>query len=183
MTPALNEFYVRYQDCLARCRIFDTDTKPAVQIIKNRDRKELWLARGLEEGRSLEKFRQDQRLAREPLPILGGGFFNFFITCREAGEQADIPSYTLRFLDLKTTNGIHSFRYDKDLGVPRGQPDWDADLKDAPSHPGHHLHINFTKPENGQYEPDNDLRLPTGPVDPLMVLLSVDHWYSRLLGL
>lgn len=188
MKSALNDFHLYYNTCLRSCNIFDKpqgDTDPAIETVKRGNNKEeLLLGRGVEEEKQLKHFKDQQR-ARKPLPILGGGSFKLFIKCSATGNQkhADIVSYTLRFVDLKTKNGIHCFRYDKDLGVPRGRPDWDEELEDAPSHPAHHLHINFVKPKEGQYEPDNDLRLPTGDVDPVMILRSVDYWYSRVLGL
>jgi len=92
-----------------------------------------------------------------------------------ASHPDPIEKYSFRFIGLtKSKNGIHSLRFDKDLNTPRGCSDWDDDIEDAPSHPAYHLHINF--------EEDNHMRLPTGVVDPLMIIASINYWYLQLLS-
>ena len=96
----------------------------------------------------------------------------------------EFTEYGLRFINLaKSINGVVSLRYDKAYGAACRADDWDDEMGDAPSHPVHHLHVNFAVPSENPFQQDNDLRLPTGFVDPIVILRSIDCWYRRKLGI
>lgn len=189
MNPQINTFIVKYQNSLAKCQIFDClgkDLCPAVRRVVPSGRKKqemVIIERGMDE-RYLKYFNDQKQLAQKPLPIHKGGLFSFIIKLRIGSDgNLEYPSYSFRFTNLtKSVNGVHSFRFDKDVNIPRGCSDWDENMADAPSHPCHHLHVNFSPLKNSEdYTPDNTLRLPTGPINPLIILPSIDHWYWQRL--
>ncbi|OQX95955.1 hypothetical protein B6I21_02730 [candidate division KSB1 bacterium 4572_119] len=175
MSPEINSFITRFANGLNRCGIFDSpgNIRFAVQQAKTKkNRKIVFIGRGLDE-REIEVFQYKKR-ARDPLLIKAGGEFKFLINMVDS-QSYPIEKYSFRFVGLrKSINGIHSLRFDKDLNTPRSRNDWDDQMQDAPSHPAHHLHINF--------EEDNHMRLPTGVVDPLMIIASIDCWYLKVLS-
>lgn len=173
MSPEINSFITKFENALNRCQIFissGSSIRSAVQQVRSSKKKEIvYIGRGLDE--SEVKWFQDKSLASEPLLIKKGGEFKFLI--KMIGSHPDpLENYSFRFIGLtKSKNGIHSLRFDKDLNTPRGRLDWNDDINDAPSHPAHHLHINF--------EEDNQMRLPTGAIDPLILIGSIDYWYRQ----
>ena len=174
MNPGINDFIKKFENALNRCQIFISsgNIRSAVQQIKPKKDKEIfYIGRGLDENEI--KIFQDKKLASDPLLIKEGGEFKFFIRMNTSDLNL-FEKYSFRFIGLtKSKNGIHSLRFDKDLNTLRGCSDWDDDMQDAPSHPVHHLHINF--------EDDNQMRLPTGDIKPLMIIASIDYWYGQLL--
>jgi len=174
MNPEINSFIIKFENALNKCRIFipSGNIRSAVQQIKPKKDKEIFcIGRGLDENEI--KIFQDKKLASDPLLIKEGGEFKFFIRMNTSDLNL-FEKYSFRFIGLtKSKNGIHSLRFDKDLNTLRGCSDWDDDMQDAPSHPVHHLHINF--------EDDNQMRLPTGDIKPLMIIASIDYWYGQLL--
>ena len=177
MNPAINSCITIFKNGLDSCVIFDPPghTQFAVQLgSTNKGEQFAHIGRGLDE-REVKKLKfNDKKLARDPLYIKRGGEFKFFIRLN-ASQSPLIEKYSFRFIGLrKSKNGVHSLRFDKDLNAPRDCDDWDQKTQDAPSHPAHHLHINF--------EDDNDMRLPTGAIDPLMMIASIDHWYRNILS-
>jgi len=178
MNPGINDFIKKFEHALNRCQIFISSGNIhfAVQQAKSKkdkDKEIFYIGRGLDEN-EIKNF-QDKKLASDPLLIEKGGEFKFLIKIiASQPNPPTIEKYSFRFIGLtKSKNGIHSLRFDKDLSVPRRRSDWDDDMKDAPSHPVHHLHINF--------EDDNQMRLPTGDIKPLMIIASIDYWYGQLL--
>ncbi len=185
MSPDINSFIIQFENVLDRCAIFESSDNihVAVQRVSTKGNGEIvYIGRGLDE-REIEIFRDNKRKAREPLHIRRGGEFKFIIKMNTS--HADLlEKYSFRFLDLRRTiNGVRSLRFDKDLNTPRGRNDWDDDMKDAPSHPAHHLHVNFDE--------DNHMRLPIGlpkkcvstaKAYPLMIIASIDYWYRNVLS-
>lgn len=174
MSPEINSFIIKFENALNKCRIFTSsgNIRSAVQQAMSKKGKEIvHIGRGLEE-REIESF-QDKKIASEPLLIKNGGQFKFYIKMVSSSPDL-LENYSFRFTGLKKSkNGIHSLRFDKNLNTPRACNDWDEDMQDAPSHPAHHLHINF--------EEDNQMRLYTGATNPLMIIASIDYWYLQLL--
>lgn len=177
MNPDINRCITIFNNWLNRCAIFDPpgNIQFAVQAGPTRKGEPIaHIGRGLDE-REVKKLKfNDKKLASDPLYIKRGGEFKFFIRLN-ASQSPMMEKYSFRFIGLrKSKNGVHSLRFDKDLNRPRGRNGWDGDFEDdAPSHPIHHLHINF--------EDDNDMRLPTGAIDPLMIIASIDYWYRNIL--
>jgi|GEM_PF-3252052 hypothetical protein len=178
MNPEINSFIIKFENVLNKCRIFipSGNIRPAVQPARSKKSKGeeiVYIGRGLDE-KEIESFK-DKELASDPLLIEKGGEFKFLIKIIASQPNPPIiEKYSFRFIGLtKSKNGIHSLRFDKDLSAPRGRSDWDDDMQDAPSHPVHHLHINF--------EEDNQMRLPTGFINPIMIISSIDYWYGQLL--
>jgi hypothetical protein len=177
MSPEINSFIIKFENALNKCRIFIPSDiiRSAVQQARSKKGEEIvYIGRGLDEN-EIKIFQNDQYLASDPLLIEKGGEFKFLIKIIATQEAPLIfEKYSLRFIGLtKSKNSIHSLRFDKDLNTPRRCDDWDDDMEDAPSHPTHHLHINFEK--------DNQMRLPTGEINPLMIISSIDCWYGQLL--
>ncbi len=159
---------------------------PATRVIDDAHRPAILLARGLE-GVGLAEF-EDQEVAAAPIPIYDGGKFSFYMRyCVSAQNEPEMVSFGIRFMNLcKSVNGVDSIRYDKNVGAAKGMPDFDEDILpigDAPSHPVCHVHVNYAVPNHINIQADNDLRLPAGDVDPILVVRSVDHWYCRRLGI
>lgn len=177
MSPYINKFVVRFDNALNRCAIFDSpgNIQFAVQLGSTKNGEKIaHIGRGLDE-REVEKLKfKDKTLARDPLFIVRGGEFKFFIRLN-ASQSPLIEKYSFRFIGLRRSkNGVHSLRFDRDLNTPTRHDDWDQQMQDAPSHPAHHLHVNF--------EEDNNMRLPTGIVDPLMIIASINYWYLQILS-
>ena len=132
-------------------------------------------------GRSVWVFRrgsedplfQDDEKSRNPLALIQGGRIELYIRIRELKQRtAEVVAYRLAFFNLPgNANQITSLRYDQGQGYPKGQG-WDDVLADNPEHPHAHLHMNFHSSEE-----TNHCRLPTGPVCPILLLRSFDHWY------
>ena len=131
-----------------------------------------WLiARGFTDGR----MGSWPNSATSPFRLIHGGELTLYLRIRQAGSRSrpavEIEAYLMQVVDLdKNPNGIDAIRYDKPEGLPKG-PGWDHDLQDNPQHPHCHLHVNYRVPDA------NDLRLPTGPVSPVLLLATFDHWY------
>lgn len=86
----------------------------------------------------------------------------------------EVVAYRVALFDLPSNdNRIESLRFDQSEGRP-GWHGWDDVIDDNPEHPWAHMHINF------HLTPDaNDFRMPTGRVCPILLLLTIDHWYLR----
>jgi hypothetical protein len=110
-----------------------------------------------------------------PFHLIYGGVLHLYMRIRQVGTKShptvEIDAYRIKVEDLaENPNGIGALRYDKTQGMPQFEG-WDDDLKDNPHHPHCHLHLNYR--ELGA----NDLRLPTGPVSPVLLVATFDHWY------
>jgi len=112
--------------------------------------------------------------AQTAFQLTKGGHLNLSLRLRTKSDGlAEVASYRIAVRQLPTNvNAIESLRYDKSEGQPRR--DWDDQLNDNPQHPWRHLHLNFDASQAA-----NDLRLPTGEVDPILLLVSFDNWYCN----
>jgi hypothetical protein len=129
-----------------------------------------WIVKRCESDDASELF-EDDPAAHSAFRLAGGGHLDLFLRIRENAGLAEVASYRIAVRQLPTNdNRITSLRYDKSQGQPKR--DWDEGLGENPQHPWRHLHLNFDASH-----PANDLRLPTGEVDPIIVLVSFDHWY------
>ena len=108
----------------------------------------------------------------EPFELVHGGKIEFYACVSPAaGNGLVIEHYRIVMMDLPdNANGISSLRYDWDLR-PDSRQNCDAELGDEPGHPQGHIHVNFL------YPGDNDCRMPTGCVCPILLLCSLNYWY------
>ena len=112
-------------------------------------------------------------VAHKSFALAKGGDLDLFLRVRKNGEgRAEVASYRIAVHRLPSNgNNLVCLRFDKSQGQPR-RDGWDEVLGDNPQHPWGHLHLNFDASQAA-----NDLRLPTGEVDPIILLASFDHWY------
>jgi hypothetical protein len=116
---------------------------------------------------------ESQPDAQRSFDLARGGQLDVFLKVRRSRKGvAEVASYRIAIRGLPTPNENHvsSLRYDKSQGQPRRG--WDDELGDNPQHPWRHLHLNFDASQAA-----NVLRLPTGEVDPIVILASFDYWY------
>ncbi|MCY2992408.1 MAG: hypothetical protein NTY19_31690 [Planctomycetota bacterium] len=113
--------------------------------------------------------------AHAPFELAKGGRLDLFLRLRTNDKGlAEIATYRLAVRQIPPNiNNIVSLRLDKKEGQPRGDG-WDPKLGDNPQHPWAHLHLNFDKSDRA-----NELRIPTGEVEPIVLLMSFDHWYCN----
>ena len=143
---------------------------PVVQA----DGGKIWIVKRSEIDAPYELF-ENEPTAHTAFQLRGGGQLDLFLRIRKNGDGlAEVASYRIVVRQLPPTNdnSITSLRYDKSQGQPRR--DWDDELNDNPQHPWRHLHLNFDASQAA-----NELRLPTGEVDPIILLASFDHWYCN----
>ncbi len=166
-----------YMDLLkaavARCSAIDPEDRLTLPVKRFHGRTDDWVAvRGTDREGSL--FGNDPK-AGVPFQLLDGGSLAIWVRVRTSGSGVKVVAYSFALQSLSTNpNGLDCLRYDMPEGQPRGLG-WDAELKDNPQHPHAHLHLNFMEPDG------NDLRLPTGPVCPLLFLRAFDYWYCSML--
>jgi hypothetical protein len=136
----------------------------------------MWIVKRSETENASELFANDPT-AQTAFHLTSGGHLDLFVRIREDGARlAEIVSYRIAVRQLPANdNSIASLRYDKSEGQPRR--DWDDQVNDNPQHPWRHLHLNFDASQAA-----NDLRLPTGEMDPILFLVSFDHWYCNTYG-
>ena len=170
----LNEYIQQVKMCIAQCGVMD----PAEREISHRrdETGAVWL---IGRGNEIDQSGLFDAGAQpvHPFPLTKGGRIHLYIRIRSAGTtnqpSTRIANYRLRFLDIQDNeNEIRSIRYDGDEGLPKSEG-WDEDLQDNPHHPRFHAHVGFhNSPEA------NNLRLPTGFVNPILVIKAFDHWYE-----
>lgn len=110
--------------------------------------------------------------ANQPLLLGENGLIDFSVLIRERPKNTiEIVYYRICFMNLpENNNKINELRYDYSQGQQRGEG-WDDELNDNPQHPQAHIHINFCS--------NNDCRMPTQAVCPILVLRAFDHWYYK----
>ncbi|MFH1919682.1 MAG: hypothetical protein ABIP48_07365 [Planctomycetota bacterium] len=115
-----------------------------------------------------------------PLELTHGGSMSLHVRVREIQTQrsraVEVVTYRLALVGIPDNpNNIQSLRFDKPEGLPRGRG-WDEELGDNPEHPHAHVHFNFFPPG------DNDCRMPTASVCPILLLSAFDYWYYTTFG-
>ena len=108
-----------------------------------------------------------------PFELAYGGKMSLQVRIRETRRRGlssvEVAAYRLSLVDMPDNpNSIRSLRFDKADGQRRGAG-WDEKLEDNPQHPHAHVHFNFLD--------DNDCRLPTASICPLLLLTAFDYWY------
>jgi hypothetical protein len=108
-----------------------------------------------------------------PFKLTCGGQMSLKVRVRERRHRppatVEVVDYRLRLIGIPDNpNSIRSLRFDKREGQHRGAG-WDDELQDNPQHPHAHVHFNFLD--------DNDCRLPTASICPLLLLTAFDYWY------
>jgi hypothetical protein len=124
-----------------------------------------------------ELFGDDPAVGR-PFELTYGGQMSLQVRVREGlkrrSSTVEVVAYRLSLVGIPDNpNSIRSLRFDKPDGQPRGAG-WDEALQDNPQHPHAHVHFNFLD--------ENDCRLPTASVCPLLLLSAFDYWYYTTFG-
>ena len=120
----------------------------------------------------------DDPAVGSPFELAYGGQMSLQVRVREtrrrSSSSVEVVAYRMSLVDIPDNrNSIQSLRFDKPDGQPRGAG-WDEELQDNPQHPHAHVHFNFLK--------ENDCRLPTASVCPLLLLSAFDYWYYTTFG-
>jgi hypothetical protein len=158
---------------IQRCSsIADTDRTIPVRAVTGS--RAFLLCRGVCGGGAAGLFEGDA-VASRSIQLARGGTIDLFLRLRELDSQRiEVASYNVVFRSLPSSgnpNSLHSLRYDKAGGKPRGLG-WDDDLADNPQHPWAHLHINFDVSGTA-----NDCRMATASTCPILIIKAFDHWY------
>ena len=166
------EYVQRLKANISRCASIVPDDRVTVPSRFDEDRRTWIIVRGFDAPQEL--FAIDP-VVSHPFELIEGGCVKVEVRVREVRRNglrvAEVASYQLTFLEIpENRNNIQCLRYDQPAGQPRGAG-WDEDLQDNPCHPRAHLHVNFLPPG------DNNCRMPTGPICPILLLRAFDHWY------
>lgn len=166
---AAKRFVQMFSACVSTCATLDPEDR--VVATRHDISRRVWIiGRGLNHDRS--SLFLDDPSARRPIQLIRGGEVTLYVSIRETGNQAVIASYRFGIINLPdNSNDIKSLRYDRSEGHPSGIG-WVDELDDNPHHPWGHLHVNFASSQDA-----NDLRLPTGNLNPILLLRAFDHWY------
>lgn len=166
---ALNDYLQVVRSQLRLCKSIRTEDQ---EISRKPFKSGLFFNRGTSKL-STTMFASDP-LALSPIPLKVGGRIELFLQAQLAGTGVKVMAYRIAFLEIpRNDNSISSLRFDLPGSAPSGIG-WDNDLHDNPKHPKSHLHINFDGSTGA-----NELRLAVGPVCPLALLRSFDHWYCK----
>ncbi|GEM_PF-4509199 len=178
ITPdrTLHAYAQRLQAAIAQCQSIEVGER-AIPTREDRPGTLVLCRGGIDEaGVSNSLFPGDERAAR-PLNLVNGGAISLYVRLRLAGKTGGcrVASSKITCMGLPpgNPNKMQSFRYDQPEGQPRGDG-WEVQLNDNPEHPWRHLHINFDLPH-----PANELRMPLGPVCPILLLHTFNYWYCR----
>lgn len=171
------EYVQRLIAAISKCACIDPNDRSILPARYDASRTKCLIVRGFDVPGTI--FANDSS-ACSPFALVHGGILRFRARVREirnrpAREVAVEGYYRFQVDDLDTSgnpNQVGCFRYDRPEGQPRGDG-WEHDLGDNPQHPHAHLHINYLTPGA------NDLRMPTGPVSPLLLFRAFDYWYNN----
>jgi len=166
--PYARRYVQSIQACISSCSAIDNaDRRVATRNVAS---SELWIVgRGVNRA-GLPVFGEDPASSKS-MQLVSGGELELFIYIREKHAGHEVVSYRIAITSLPPNpNDIQSFRYDRSEGRPTNDG-WDEEIQDNPKHPWAHMHINFTA-DNA-----NACRMPTGNIEPLLLLRTFDHWY------
>jgi hypothetical protein len=171
------DYVERLKGSLSECSVIEQGQRDAA--IKRNEDGTIWLVGRGEKVDGSVFVGADPEFG-DPYPLKADGYLHLFV--KVEGEQMRVPparitEYRFTLLSLKhNENGIESVRCDGDgRPNPRQGDGWDHDLADNPFHARFHVHINFHRPW-----PANEMRLPVGFVNPIMIIKFFDDWYSNL---
>jgi hypothetical protein len=175
---SVNDYIHLLQTKIEGCASIEEDDR-VLPYTYDKTRDQWFLQRGgpMDQETNLFKNQKASQKASQAMTLCENGQIEFRLWLRERDKtrELEIVNYRLAFLNLPDNpNKIQSFRYDYSTGQKRG-PGWDDDLGDNPEHPQAHVHINFT----GDDRTANNLRMPTGQVDPILILRAFDYWYGE----
>lgn len=173
MITSARQYVQHFKAMVSRCASIDPEDRLTLPC-KHDETGSTWVViRGLDARGQL--FGDDQ-VVSHPFMLVFGGRMSLHVRVRDKAPRnrqptVEVVSYRLSLVEIPDNpNGIQSLRFDKPEGQPQGAG-WDEDLQDNPQHPHAHVHFNFLPPG------DNDCRLPTASVCPLLLLSAFDHWY------
>jgi hypothetical protein len=164
------EYVEQLKARVLRCASITPADRPTVPAKFDTSRNTWVVTRGFD---APEELFADDPAVGSPFELAYGGQLSLRVRVRERRRRhsslVEVVAYQLSLVDIPSDrNSIRSLRFDKPDGQPRGAG-WDDELQDNPRHPHAHVHFNFLD--------DNDCRLPTASICPLLLFTAFDYWY------
>lgn len=160
---------------VSRCASIDPEDRLTLPCRFDETKRVGVIVRGFD---AAEQLFGDDPTVSVPFRLVFGGRLSLHVRVREMPTRRtqrpaiEVAAYRFSLLDVPNNpNSVRSLRFDKPDGQPRGTG-WDEELQDNPEHPHAHVHLNFLD--------DNDCRLPTASVCPLLLLSALDYWYYTM---